>query len=89
MARKFIPDSDREFASMARVFAENIEREPGRYLLSADDAAIISREAQAFRDALALSMWPGTRTKVTVMRKNEARQRTERVIRRYVNDLSL
>ena len=50
--KKFIPDSDSNFAHMARNFALQITRDPARYLLSADDANIITRAVQAFRDWL-------------------------------------
>src|SRR5947209_2628680 len=48
MADKFIPDSDRAFDKMAAKFAIAIAKDPARFKLSGDDAAEISRAADAF-----------------------------------------
>ncbi len=85
MAGKFIPDADSGFARMARVFADNIANDPARYLLSASDAAIITQAVNAFRDALAASLWVNTRTTITIMEKDEARAKAEQVVRKYAN----
>ncbi len=83
--RKFIPDADRDFALMARIFAFHVDADPARYMLSADASSIISRATHAFRDALADATRPATRTKITIMRKDAARAEAERIIRRYAN----
>ncbi|MFG0331213.1 MAG: hypothetical protein ACF8PN_15100 [Phycisphaerales bacterium] len=87
--KKFIPDADRDFASMARVFATQIAEDPALYSLSADDAAEISAIVAAYRDALALATWPGTRTTVTIIRKDTARAKAERIIRRHANAIRI
>lgn len=68
---------------MARRFAGGIEQHPEHYMLSADDAAGITDAVKAFRSALAVSLRPGTRTKLTIMTKDERRAEAERVIRKY------
>lgn len=85
--KKFIPDSDSDFACMARVFAGTIAENPGCYHLSASDAELISRKVQAFRDALVQAIRPGTKTKITVLAKDRARAAAEAVVRKYANEI--
>jgi hypothetical protein len=82
---KFIPDSDDQFADMARKFAGAISRDPGRFMLSSDDATKLVTAAKKFRDALALATRPATRTTITRMRKDDARVEAERIVRLYGN----
>lgn len=82
---KFIPDSDHQFADMARTFAGAIARDPARFMLSSDDAKKLVDVAQKFRDALALSTRPATRTTITRMHKDEERVEAERIVRLYGN----
>jgi len=83
MAEKFIPDADSKFADMARNFAHGIAASPEKYSLSEDDARIISRYAQEFRDALAAATRRHSRTQQTIGLKNAARIKAEKVIRQY------
>lgn len=85
--KKFIPDSDSNFAHMARIFAKNIANDPARYFLSADDAEKITSAVSAFRDALAVATPPSTRTKITIMDKDVARSNAERIVRKYANGI--
>jgi hypothetical protein len=85
MPDKFIPDADSEFAQMARLFASHIAHDPKRFELSPDDAGAINQVAKEFRDALAVATRVGTRTKLTLMVKDEIRAKAERVIREYGN----
>jgi hypothetical protein len=89
MAKKFIPDGDRDFAHMASAFAEPIERDPVRYQLSTLDAALISEAVQAYRDALAQALRRVTRTKCTIMTKDRVRAKTERLLRKYANRIRI
>lgn len=82
---KFIPDGDREFAAMARNFADVIERDPAAYFLSTNDAQTISAAVQAYRDALAACLRKLTKSKRTVMLKDTARDEAERVVREHAN----
>ncbi len=83
MARKFIPDSDRGFAQMARNFSDGVSSSPERYFLSQGDAEIISRAVTEFRHRLALATWPRTRTTQAIREKDAARARAERIVRKY------
>ena len=83
--KKFIPDSDSDFALMARNFALPIARDPARYFLSADDAQKITSAVGGFRDALVIATRPGTRTKIAIMAKDVARSEAERTVRKYAN----
>lgn len=83
MAGKFIPDSDHDFARMARVFADAVAAEPGRYGLSEEDTGEIGRVVKAFRERLALATWPSSRTAHAIRVKDAARLGAERVLRRY------
>ncbi len=83
MAGKFIPDSDSGFARMARVFSDNIALEPERYFLTAEDARDIGHAVSEFRHHLALASWPSTRSTRTIMEKDAARQRAERIVRKF------
>lgn len=83
MAGKFIPDSDSGFARMARVFSDNIALEPERYFLTAEDARDIGYAVSEFRHHLALASWPSTRSASRIAEKDAARQRAERIVRKY------
>jgi hypothetical protein len=81
MAKKFIPDSDSDFAFMARNFAGNIAKDPARYHVSASEAAEMVAKVTAFREAMAANYAPMTRCKATAMRKDQTRAEAERLIR--------
>lgn len=83
MAGKFIPDSDSGFARMARVFSDATAIDPARYFLSAEDARDLGHAVSEFRHHLALASWPSTRSTRTIMEKDAARQRAERLVRKY------
>ena len=85
--KKFIPDSDSDFALMARNFAKQIANNPVRYLLSVSDAEIITQAVKAFRDALTLAVRVSTRTKITIMAKDDARMKAERIVRKHANQI--
>jgi hypothetical protein len=83
MAGRFIPDSDVEFANMAKQFADRIAQDPRRYTLSDQDAEELSRKVQAFRDALAKTLWRPKRTAIAVIAKDERRKEAEEIVRRF------
>lgn len=85
--KKFIPDSDSDFAHMARNFAFHIALDHARYYLSADDAQKITQAVTAFRDTLSVAITIRTRTKITIMVKDEARSKAERIVRKYANQI--
>jgi hypothetical protein len=82
---KFIPDSDTDFAQMARTFANGIARNPARFKLSAGDAEEIGRAVADFRAAQCLALRKGTRTMFTLAGRAEARRKAEAIVRRYAN----
>lgn len=82
MGSRFIPDSDTEFANMARCFAAEIAKDPDRYTLSELDAELLTRKVKAFRDALAKSTMRGTRTPDAICAKDHRRKEAEEIVRR-------
>jgi len=82
-ARKFIPDADGEFATMAERFAAGIAREPQRYMLTAGDAEQIAKMVARFREAFTIASTPNKRTKFTIEDKDSARAMAERTVRKY------
>jgi hypothetical protein len=84
-SRDFIPEADGEFAQMGRTFARNIAKDPARFFITAEDSAMITRRVAEFRDALALATATSTRTKCTVLAKQQARERAEQIVRRFGN----
>jgi hypothetical protein len=82
MARRFIPDSDQEFADMARGFVKAVSQSPQRYTLSETDVEILARTVSAFEDARMKAAAPATRTWSTIALKDELRQEAERIVRR-------
>jgi len=85
MAKKFIPDSDSEFAIMARSFANGIAKDPARYKISEEDSQMISRVVQEYRDALCTATAHGTRTVAAIGLKDEVRKKCEDVVREFGN----
>jgi hypothetical protein len=84
---KFIPDSDSDFARVARNFAVGISENPEKFFVAPHDSEMITRRVQEFRDALAAAMARGTRTSGNVHRKDQARARAEQIIRRFANQI--
>ena len=82
---KFVPNGDSDFACMARSFAAIIARDPDRFSLSSNDAEQITRAVTEFREALSVATRKSTRTQITIMRKDESREKAERVVRKYGN----
>lgn len=89
MAKDYIPVRDAEAAEWFRVFAEGIAADPAKYGLTAADAAEVAPKVQAFRDALAVSSDPRTRTVCTVAEKNEARAAATLVCRGYAQRIKV
>ncbi|MEX0776792.1 MAG: hypothetical protein WD042_13900 [Phycisphaeraceae bacterium] len=83
MARDYLPRRDEEVLAWMKRFAGGIAAQPGAYMLSAGDAATIQGAVQAFAQAYAPAMTPGTRTPVAVNRKDATRNAAEQVCRQY------
>ena len=86
---RFIPDGDLEFANLARVFAEEIASDPGRFHLSDEDAQRIGQAVTEFRDALAKTRHRFSRSEQTTQLKDEARAKAEAIVRKYGNLIRL
>ncbi|MDQ3441873.1 MAG: hypothetical protein M3478_16140, partial [Planctomycetota bacterium] len=85
MAKKFIPDSDVEFANKARNFAAQVSEDPARYHLPEADAQAIAQAVAAFARAHSANAPRQTRSSATAIRKNTARAEAERLIRKAGN----
>ena len=83
MGADYIPEKDAEAVGWMRTFAARIAEAPWVYQLSPPDASGISAAVDAFAEAMAVSSNPATRTKVTVARKDEARNAAKQLVRRY------
>ena len=72
-----------DFANMARHFGAQIKLDPARFALSADVAEQIVEAVQAFRAALAKAYNRSTRCVQLTARKDEARAKAEKIVRKY------
>ncbi len=79
---KFIPDSDSDFACMARNFASAIARDPARYFVSQEESAAITLAITKFREALTSTRNPVGRNAISITRKDHARAEAEKIVRR-------
>jgi hypothetical protein len=84
MSKKFIPNGDVDFKTMADSFARTIGRDPGAFAVSADDAAALTAAQQAFDDAFQQARFGG-RSKATIAQKEATRATLETIIRRIAN----
>jgi hypothetical protein len=83
MADKFIPDGDLAFCRMACKFARSIERDPARFKLSGDDAALIRSVVKEFEAAYRAATNKAVRSVLTVRAKDDSRLKAQRLIERY------
>ena len=67
MADKFLPNADGPFQFRVQTIANTIGTDPGRFMLSNDDAEAIRRAVDEFVAAYRLTTAAGTRTKLTLM----------------------
>ena len=82
MAGRFIPDSDCDFVNLARAFARNVTKDPQRYTFSDVDVEMLTRTVTAFDAAYTKAVSPATRSRPTILAKDERRKEAEAVIRR-------
>jgi len=80
-AAKFIPSGDRDFASMARVFADYAEKDAARFSIAASQIEKLNAAVEAYRSALAATMRSDTEGPRSTRIKNAARQECEAVVR--------
>lgn len=84
MSKKFIPNGDLDFDTMARCFAGTIAKDTARYHVSADDGEALSAAVERFGAALQASRF-GERSVTATRAKDESRAQTEQIIRRLAN----
>lgn len=82
---KFIPSADSDFALTARGFVCMVLRIRDELTLPEGMIEELEQSVQAFRDALALTTGPSTRTRPHIVAKNEARAEAERLVREVAN----
>lgn len=80
-----IPDSDPQLRAFVYSFSRTVAKDPARYGLTPEDAALLVHEADLFINASILATRPGTRTKPTIRAKNDARVRVLGVFRQAIN----
>lgn len=85
MGRKFIPNGDLDFLTMADVFARTIAGDPAQFAVAQKDSEALSAAVTAYRDALNVARMGGARSQVATRAKDEARADAERLIRRFAN----
>jgi len=83
MSRSFIPDTDHGALEWMQVFSQGITAAPATYGLVAADATAIANVVNAYAAAYAANIDPATKTKVTVIAKNNTRAAAESVCRQY------
>jgi len=79
--KRFIPDADREFAQMARLFADHIEAHADRFGFSGEKVEELTDAVAAFRDALARTMQRDHAGPMATATKNDARKKAEKIVR--------
>jgi hypothetical protein len=79
--KKFIPNGDFDFVTMAESFAWAIAGDPARFAVSAEDAQALSAAVANFRVTLGAARG-GMRSAAATMAKEEARKAAEAIVRR-------
>jgi hypothetical protein len=83
MANSYIPRADDLALVWMKTFAGGIGADPARYMLSAADVANLQAVVDAFDAAFAVAKDPGTRTVVSVMAKDQARNVAEQLVQTF------
>jgi hypothetical protein len=83
MAEPFIPRADAAAQLWMRAFAGGISLDPARYMIAPAQSALISEVVQRFCAAMLVSSNEATRTKPSLIVKQNARAAAERVCREY------
>jgi hypothetical protein len=83
MPTDYIPAEDSLFRTFAENFAAGITANPALYLLTSANAASIQAVVDDFVAALTVSSNEATRTKATIIAKDDARSVAEALIRQY------
>lgn len=78
---RFIPDSDSDFAHMARQFANHVSENAERFRIAVEQAEKLSAAVQAYRDALYQATWSDAVGPRATRIKNDARKAAEAIVR--------
>src|SRR6185437_4763850 len=84
MSKKFIPNGDLDFVTMAEAFARAIAKEPARFEIAPEDSEELSATVRKFRAALQACYKSG-RSQVATRSKEDARLAAEQIVRRLGN----
>jgi hypothetical protein len=87
MGQRTIPRSDQAFSIRLGVFARSASEAPGRFAMSADDAAAVMAAATRLQAALQEARNPGSRSAVATREKVAARAEAERLYKRALDRL--
>lgn len=84
MSKKFVPNGDLDFLTMAEAFARTVARDPARCAVSAEDAGALGEAVAKYRAALQAARF-GARSVVATEAKEMARGEAESLVRRLAN----
>ena len=85
MSKKFIPNGDLDFSTMAQAFARNVAKEPERFGVAQADAEDMTAKVERYRAALQASRFGGAKSQAATRAKDDARDEAEKVIRRLAH----
>src|SRR5262245_40152620 len=79
----YVPPSDAQFLLWAQAFAENLNLTPAAYMMSPAECANVQSVVDDFVAALGVATNENTRTKPTIIAKDNARSIAETLCRQY------
>jgi hypothetical protein len=85
MGKKFIPNGDGEFMTMADNFARTVAKDPAGVGVDPADADTLIEAAAAYRAAYRAATTGGGRSRSTTAAKDAARETLEKIIRRLAH----
>ena len=85
MSKKFIPNGDLDFATMAEAFARNVAKEPERFGVAQSDVEEMTAKVVRFRATLQKSRFGAGKSEAATREKAESRGEAEQVIRRLAH----
>src|SRR5262245_21994226 len=83
----YIPSKDAQFSLWAQAFSNGISATPALYMLTPAQAATIAGTVTSFVNALLVANDESTRTKPTIIAKDNARSICETMCRQYAIDI--
>src|SRR5687767_2695492 len=82
-AYDYIPSEDEAFRTWAEAFRDGIVANPGAFMLTSAQAASIQSVVDDFVEKLAIASNEATRTKPTIIEKDDSRAVCETLCRKY------